>query len=129
MGHLRTHGICVLRASRGARCAGSLAPPQVVNKDADEVQAEVEALAYNLAEQILSGEGFAFDIPSRAKGNQVRADDALALTLTLCSRATEEREAPKRGSSGKFRVPHRAAQGSHTRHAAQGGASSCAWLR
>lgn len=44
---------------------------QVANKDADQVKAEVEALAYRLAEQIMSGEGLTLDIPSRAKGNQV----------------------------------------------------------
>lgn len=45
---------------------------QVVDKDGDDVMGEIEAAMYNVAASILGGEGFAFDVPSRAKGNQVR---------------------------------------------------------
>ena len=43
---------------------------EVVDKDAVAVLDEVEAAIYAVAASILRGEGFSFDIPSRAKGNQ-----------------------------------------------------------
>ena len=44
---------------------------QVVDKSADSVLDEVESTIYQVAQQILRGEGFTYGIPSRAKGNQV----------------------------------------------------------
>jgi meiotic recombination protein SPO11 len=44
---------------------------QVIDKDADAVLDEVEAAIYSVALQILKGDGFSFDIPSRSKGNQL----------------------------------------------------------
>ena len=44
---------------------------EVVDKDASAVLDEVEAAIYLVAASILRGEGFSYDIPSRAKGNQV----------------------------------------------------------
>ena len=46
-------------------------PSQVVDKNADAVLDEVESAIYQVAQQILSGEGFSYGIPSRAKGNQM----------------------------------------------------------
>ena len=48
-----------------------LSLPQVVDKDADAVLDEVESAIYQVAQQILNGEGFSYGIPSRAKGNQM----------------------------------------------------------
>lgn len=45
--------------------------PQVVDKSADSVLDEVESTIYQVAQQILRGEGFSYGIPSRSKGNQV----------------------------------------------------------
>lgn len=47
---------------------------EVIDKDALAVLDEVEAAIYAVAASILRGEGFSFDIPSRAKGNQVCSD-------------------------------------------------------
>ena len=44
---------------------------EVIDKDANAVLDEVEAAIYLVASTILRGEGFSYDIPSRAKGNQV----------------------------------------------------------
>ena len=44
---------------------------QVIDKDADAVLDEVESAIYQVAQQILNGEGFSYGIPSRAKGNQM----------------------------------------------------------
>ncbi len=46
-------------------------PCQVVDKDGAAVLSEIEAAMYHVAASILDGEGFSFDVPSRAKGNQV----------------------------------------------------------
>lgn len=43
----------------------------MVDKSADSVLDEVESTIYQVAQQILSGEGFTYGIPSRSKGNQV----------------------------------------------------------
>lgn len=45
---------------------------EVIDKDADAVLDEVEAAIYLVASTILRGEGFSYDVPSRAKGNQVQ---------------------------------------------------------
>ncbi len=44
---------------------------QVVDKDADAVLDEVEAAIYKVALSILHDNGFSYDIPSRAKSNQL----------------------------------------------------------
>lgn len=44
---------------------------EVVDKDGAAVLSEIEAAMYHVAASILDGEGFSFDVPSRAKGNQV----------------------------------------------------------
>lgn len=44
---------------------------QVVDKTADSVLDEVESAIYEVARQILRGEGFSYGIPSRSKGNQI----------------------------------------------------------
>lgn len=44
---------------------------EVIDKDADAVLDEVESAIYQVAQQILNGEGFSYGIPSRAKGNQM----------------------------------------------------------
>lgn len=41
---------------------------QVVDKDADAVLDEIEATMLEVAQSILAGNGYSFDIPSRAKG-------------------------------------------------------------
>ena len=46
---------------------------EVVDKGAHSVLDEVEGTILDIASQILEGNGFAFDVPSRAKGNQVPA--------------------------------------------------------
>ena len=46
-------------------------PIQVVDKNADSVLDEVESTIYQVAQQILRGEGFTYGIPSRSKGNQI----------------------------------------------------------
>lgn len=43
----------------------------MVDKSADSVLDEVESTIYQVAQQILNGEGFSYGIPSRAKGNQM----------------------------------------------------------
>jgi len=43
----------------------------VVDKDAAAVLDEVEAAVYAAARSVLRGAGFSFDVPSRAKGNQL----------------------------------------------------------
>ena len=43
----------------------------MVDKSADSVLDEVESAIYQVAQQILNGEGFTYGIPSRAKGNQM----------------------------------------------------------
>ena len=53
---------------------------EVIDKDANAVLDEVEAAIYLVASTILRGEGFAYDIPSRAKGNQVGS----SLLWTAC---------------------------------------------
>ena len=42
-----------------------------MDKSADSVLDEVESTIYQVAQQILRGEGFTYGIPSRSKGNQV----------------------------------------------------------
>ncbi|GFR49530.1 hypothetical protein Agub_g11574 [Astrephomene gubernaculifera] len=44
---------------------------EVIDKDTDAVLSEIEAAIYGVAASVLEGEGFSFDIPSRAKGNQM----------------------------------------------------------
>jgi meiotic recombination protein SPO11 len=44
---------------------------EVIDKDAEAVLDEVEAAMLAVATTIVAGDGFAFDIPSRAKGNQM----------------------------------------------------------
>ncbi|KAI8471284.1 MAG: Spo11/DNA topoisomerase VI subunit A [Monoraphidium minutum] len=44
---------------------------EVVDKDADAVLDEIEASLYEVAASILAGDGFAYDVPSRTKGNQM----------------------------------------------------------
>ena len=44
---------------------------EVVDKDAAAVLDEVEAAVYAAARSVLRGAGFSFDVPSRAKGNQL----------------------------------------------------------
>ena len=44
---------------------------EVIDKDASAVLDEIEAAIFMVASSILRGEGFSYDIPSRAKGNQV----------------------------------------------------------
>jgi hypothetical protein len=44
---------------------------QVVDKSSDAVLDEIEAAIYQVASSIMAGNGFAYDIPSRAKGNQL----------------------------------------------------------
>jgi hypothetical protein len=51
--------------------SASRAAPQVVDKDTEEVLSAIEDAIYGVAATIMEGEGFSFDIPSRAKGNQV----------------------------------------------------------
>jgi hypothetical protein len=43
----------------------------VVDKASDAVLDEIEATVYQIAASILAGNGFSYDIPSRAKGNQL----------------------------------------------------------
>ena len=42
-----------------------------MDKSADSVLDEVESTIYQVAQQILRGEGFTYGVPSRSKGNQV----------------------------------------------------------
>jgi meiotic recombination protein SPO11 len=58
---------------------------EVVDKGASAVLDEVEAAIYTVAASILHGEGFSYNVPSRAKGNQVRADSPPAALLLPCS--------------------------------------------
>lgn len=44
---------------------------EVVDKSSDAVLDEIEAAIYQVASSIIAGNGFAYDIPSRAKGNQL----------------------------------------------------------
>ena len=43
----------------------------MIDKDADAVLDEVEAAMYEVANSILQGNGFSFDVPSRTKNNQL----------------------------------------------------------
>ena len=60
---------------------------EVIDKDANAVLDEVEAAIYLVASTILRGEGFAYDIPSRAKGNQVRSSVLCNLDCLRCLQA------------------------------------------
>lgn len=42
-----------------------------MDKSSDAVLDEIEAAIYQVASSIMAGNGFAYDIPSRAKGNQL----------------------------------------------------------
>lgn len=44
---------------------------QVVDKGADAVLDEIEAAILEVAQSILQGNGFSYDVPSRAKSNQL----------------------------------------------------------
>lgn len=44
---------------------------EVVDKDADAVLDEIEATMHEVASSILAGDGFAYDVPSRTKNNQM----------------------------------------------------------
>ncbi|GLI59711.1 hypothetical protein VaNZ11_001568 [Volvox africanus] len=61
---------------------------EVVDKDTDEVLAEIESAIYGVAASIMDGEGFSFDIPSRAKGNQMYVPelDRIVLRDTVSKR-------------------------------------------
>jgi hypothetical protein len=52
---------------------------QVVDKDADAVLDEIEATILEVAQSILAGNGYSFDIPSRAKG-----ESATRASLPCC---------------------------------------------
>ena len=63
---------------------------EVIDKDANAVLDEVEAAIYLVASTILRGEGFAYDIPSRAKGNQVRSSGLCNFHCLWCLQAALE---------------------------------------
>jgi meiotic recombination protein SPO11 len=44
---------------------------EVVDKDSDAVLDEIEAVVFEIAMSILEGEGYAFEMPSRSKANQM----------------------------------------------------------
>ncbi|KAG2494044.1 hypothetical protein HYH03_007690 [Edaphochlamys debaryana] len=44
---------------------------EVIDKDEQAVITAIETAMYDVAASIMEGEGFAFDVPSRAKGNQM----------------------------------------------------------
>jgi hypothetical protein len=76
--HMLSLAYCTLHDAEGCmdcRTLAGLDLPQacreVIDKDANAVLDEVEAAIYLVASTILRGEGFSYDIPSRAKGNQV----------------------------------------------------------
>lgn len=58
---------------------------QVIDKDTDEVMAEIESEIYSAAASIVNGEGFSFDVPSRTKGNQVRRGATIPHCTVLLS--------------------------------------------
>jgi len=61
---------------------------EVIDKDANAVLDEVEAAMYAAASSVLAGAGFSFDVPSRAKGNQlyVPALDRIVLKASTSAR-------------------------------------------
>uniref|UniRef100_A0A383VRC0 DNA topoisomerase 6 subunit A n=1 Tax=Tetradesmus obliquus TaxID=3088 RepID=A0A383VRC0_TETOB len=61
---------------------------EVVDKDADAVLDEIEATMLEVAQSILAGNGYSFDIPSRAKGNQLYVPelDRIVLKDTVSKR-------------------------------------------
>ncbi|WIA37599.1 hypothetical protein OEZ86_014501 [Tetradesmus obliquus] len=61
---------------------------EVVDKDADAVLDEIEATMLDVAQSILAGNGYSFDIPSRAKGNQLYVPelDRIVLKDTVSKR-------------------------------------------
>ena len=61
---------------------------EVVDKGAAAVLDEVEAAIYAIAKSVLAGDGFAFDVPSRAKGNQLYVPqlDRIVLKDSVSSR-------------------------------------------
>ncbi|KAK9914800.1 hypothetical protein WJX75_000737 [Coccomyxa subellipsoidea] len=73
--HVRKLTKLIEREPRIAKSLAALDLPQacreVVDKDASAVLDEIEAAIYMVASSILRGEGFSYDIPSRAKGNQL----------------------------------------------------------
>ena len=54
---------CFLKLSHATR--------EVDELDADRVRAEIEKLVVSAAKSILDGNGFSYDVPSRAAGNQL----------------------------------------------------------
>ncbi|WIA17427.1 hypothetical protein OEZ85_014279 [Tetradesmus obliquus] len=61
---------------------------EVVDKDADAVLDEIETTMLEVAQSILAGNGYSFDIPSRAKGNQLYVPelDRIVLKDTVSKR-------------------------------------------
>lgn len=53
----------------------------MVDKSATAVLDEVEATIYMVAMSIMNGEGFAYGVPSRAKGNQLYVPDLDRIVL------------------------------------------------
>lgn len=58
---------------------------QVVDKDANAVLDEIEAAILQVAVTILQGNGFGYDVPSRAKGNQLYVPELDRIVLKVCA--------------------------------------------
>ena len=56
----------------------------MVDKDANAVLDEIEAAMLQVAATILQGNGFAYDLPSRAKGNQLYVPELDRIVLKVC---------------------------------------------
>ena len=72
MPNVRACGRCL--ALHRVRVSANVKPyilPQVVDKSPDAVLDEVEAAIFTVANSILTGNGFSYSVPSRAKGNQL----------------------------------------------------------
>jgi hypothetical protein len=69
--NLRAYFACSLHSTNNTantHCLFLYVSVQVVDKDADAVLDEIEATILEVAQSILAGNGYSFDIPSRAKG-------------------------------------------------------------
>ncbi len=55
----------------------------MVDKDANAVLDEIEAAILQVAVTILQGNGFGYDVPSRAKGNQLYVPELDRIVLKV----------------------------------------------
>ena len=84
----------------------SHATREVDELDADRVRAEIEKLVVSAAKSILDGNGFSYDVPSRAAGNQLYVPELDRIVLKENSNV--------RSFTGKNQTRKTAIEGPHS---------------